>query len=464
MSTRKDGTLEGSMTEDRGTMLRGLAERLWPRPEGFCLLALSGGADSVALLHMLLPRVGKDGFSLEAVHVNHGLRGTESEADAAFARELCAEEGVPFHLYTPDLKGRRDENAAREARYACFRDCMCATGAKTLLLAHHADDQAETFLMRLLRGAGPEGLSCMEAKADVLGVKVLRPMLQLGRAEIREALRQAGHFWREDSSNAQTDYLRNAIRLQLLPEMDQLAPGVSKKLAQTARLIGLENEAMRGEADRFLQQWAGALWLDAEKVRKLPAALQARVLRRWWQQNGPVMAERGLNLKQTEAGLRLLETPGGISNWPGGWRLVRGKRWLHMVPPQRAVLPEILWRKGELAIGTLCLESLPSEGTPGDGKRTQELPVPFPEGCVLRGRRAGDRIRPFGGPGGKKLQDYLVDRGVDEPFRDQIPLLCRGNEVLWVAGVGAGDVPRWRKGEEHLRLVWQGEMPWMSDA
>ena len=133
--------------------LEHLKRLLDPVPPGKCLIGLSGGADSVALLLLLTADDGKEA-NIQAVHVNHGIRGNESDRDEAFVKQLCLERDIPLHIYHPDLKGRTDENTAREARYHCFLDCYRKTGADYLALAHHADDLAETFMMRLLRGAG----------------------------------------------------------------------------------------------------------------------------------------------------------------------------------------------------------------------------------------------------------------------------------------------------------------------
>ena len=194
------------------TGMEELRRKIGLLPGGLYLAGVSGGADSVALLTLLTGSGAPAGIRLEAVHVNHGLRGAESDGDEAFVRELCAKYHVPLHVYHPDLHGKKDENTAREARFRCFRECMDATGADYLALAHHADDLAETFMMRLLRGAGPEGLGCMKTTDERDGIHIIRPMLGLRRAEIREALQENGIQWREDSSNSSTVYFRNDIR------------------------------------------------------------------------------------------------------------------------------------------------------------------------------------------------------------------------------------------------------------
>ncbi len=311
-----------------------LAAELNPRPEGRCLLGLSGGADSVGLLRMLLPLRDSGRIAPEAVHVNHGLRGAESDGDEAFVRELCAGVGVPLHAVKLDLRGRSDENAAREARYAAFERTLRETGISVLVLAHQREDQAETFLMRLLRGAGPEGLGGMKAREERPGYTLLRPMLGISGVELRDALRAEGIPWREDASNQEARYLRNRIRRELLPRMEEIAPGAPERIARTAGMIAAENEAMDARARELLTRCEGPEGLEAAPLRAEPEALRIRTLRLWWRRNGPRLEERELNRAQTLRLEGLLEAPRGtIINLPGGWRARREKERLRLLPP-----------------------------------------------------------------------------------------------------------------------------------
>ena len=431
-------------------------------PPGHYLAGVSGGADSVAMLLLLLPGIREGTIRAEAVHVNHGLRGEESDGDERFVQDLCDRLGIPFHGYRADLRGRRDEASAREARFSCFRQCLRETGAEGLLLAHNADDQAETFLMRLLRGAGPEGLSCMGEEETVDGIRILRPMLKIRREEIREALRAGGCRWREDSSNRETAYLRNRIRMDVMPALEEISPGAAERIRRAAELIREDEETLGLQATDILKACAGENLIDAEKIRDLPDALLSRTLRRWWKENGPRMREHTLSAGQSAALMELARGGKGKINLPGGYHAVRGKRYLHLTGQARGETAPVPAEGKEIRFGGILLRESPSEGTPGNGKTTQEVPCGFTAGCEIRTRRAGDRIRPFGSTGSRKLQDYLVDRGVDEPFRDQIPLLCRGNEVLLVCGIGAGNIPGWDPESRPVRLTWIGKMPWSN--
>ena len=434
---------------------------MYPIKAGRYLIGLSGGADSVALLMTLLPDIRDGRIAAEAVHVNHGLRGTESDDDEKFCRELCEREGVPLTVYRADLQGKTDEDSARKARYGFFREKYKAFKADGLILAHHADDQAETFLMRLTRGAGPEGLECMREDETVEDIRILRPMLRIRREEIRAALTEDGTGWREDSTNTDTAYLRNRVRQELIPALEAISESAVDKICRTAGMIAADNDVLDAAAEKLLRENAKGSILNAASITAEPEAVRRRVLRKWWNAEGPVLEEHALSAAQTEALTALLDVTKGKINLPGGVYAVRTGKHLILRSSEKEEAPEpVVFSGKEIVFGDYRITVGPSEGNPGDGKRTQEVPDGFFEGCEIRTRRPGDRIRPFGSTGSRKLQDYLTDRRIGEPFRDQIPLICRGNEVLLVCGVGAGNIPRWN-GEDHpVRITWHGETPW----
>ena len=436
--------------------------KLSPIEKGRYLIGLSGGADSVALLMMLIPAIREQRISAEVVHVNHGLRGEASNEDERFCAALCQREGIPFYTYRADLSGRKDEASAREARYAVFRKRYAEYGADGLILAHHADDQAETFLMRLLRGAGLDGLACMKADEQVGSMRILRPMLAMRRDEIRLVLRTDGIEWREDASNDDTAYLRNRIRQELIPTMTGISDSAVAKICSATALIAEDNAALNNRAEAILNRIGEERCLDAEALAKEPAALRKRVLRIWWQQQGPTLKEHTLSIVQTEALNRLLDAEKGKINLPGDMYAVRRRRHLFLIGSEEDPPEPVTVTGQDTAFGEFRLTESESEGNPGDGKVTQEVPEGFTRGCVIRTRQPGDRIRPFGSKGSRKLQDYLTDRGIEEPFRDRIPLLCRDGEVLLVCGVGAGNIPLWNPETKPVRLTWHGNMPWKA--
>ena len=440
-----------------------LRKQLSDLPEGRCLAGFSGGADSTAMMLMLAAERDAGRIRPEAVHVNHGLRGAESDGDEAFCRQVCEELQIPLHTERAELKGKHDENACREARFRCFREVMDKTGIRSLVLAHNRDDLAETFMMRLLRGAGTEGLSCMGVRDERDDCTIFRPMLKIGRQEIREALRKDCIPWREDSLNGSDAYLRNRIRRQLIPLMNELSSGADVRIAQSAGILTGENRILQELADRFLEEYSDGPMISAQQIAAQPEALRSRILRTWWKRNAPEFEEHTLNARQTEELSELAAAERGKVNLPGGLYAVKGRRGLYLTGFPRNAPEEVFLESGtpgKIVFRRILLETGPSEGNPGNGITEQEVPDDFLRGCVIRTRRSGDCIRPFGMEGSRKLQDYLTDRGIDEPMRDEIPLICRGNEVLMAAGVGTGAVPRWNADTAVIRLKWKGRMPW----
>lgn len=415
------------------------------------LVGVSGGADSVALVHMLALEKDRRGLQLQAVHVNHGLRGDASDGDEAFVRDLCSGLNVPLLCYRAAPPDNPGEGWARQARYGFYRKAMEVSGAEAVALAHHRDDQAETLMLHLLRGAGLEGLAGMAQDSQVLGVRVVRPLLSYARQDLRSALEEAGVTWREDASNRDSRYLRNALRNEVFPLLERLAPGAAARMAHTAGTLREASQSLEAQQETFLRTHGGGMWLKLEPVRLLDMGMRKQVLRRWWHKHGPVLDERSLNLHQTEDWAALPDsTVGKTVNLPGGWQGYRGYTHLHLLAPQGNAKPSI------------TLERAAYAGLHGDGKRMQAMPAALADQCQVRYRQSGDWIRPFGGAGKQSLQDYMVNKRIDAPFRDAVPLLCRGSEVLLVCGAGAGDVPAVRQQDKMICLVWEGEIPWLD--
>lgn len=419
------------------------------------LVGLSGGADSVALLLLLLERGGR----IEAAHVNHGLRGEDSDGDEAFVRALCAEKGVPLRVYRAAPPDNPGEDWARRARYGFLRQAMRETGADALALAHHRDDQAETLLMHLMRGAGPTGLTGMASDAMIDGIRVVRPLLGVSGRELRDMLAERGQPWREDATNRDPRYLRNAIRLEVMPIMERLAPGAAARMAETASLLRGEDEALSVMAEAFLCEQGGGRHLALSVLAGQPVGLQRRILRLWWTRQ----ALPPLDRPRTEALLGLIHARAGSRcNLPLDWHGQRGWTHLHLIPPGAEAVPQPIPAAHGAAMSGVTLVVDAPDGSTGDGRRAQLVPADWLEGATLRTWQPGDRIRPYGMSGEKSLQDYFSDRHVDAPFRRRIPLICRGDEALLVCGVGAGRIPVMNDAEG-VMLRWTGPMPWLND-
>ncbi|MCU1321705.1 MAG: tRNA(Ile)-lysidine synthetase [Acidobacteriaceae bacterium] len=292
------------------------------RPGDRLCAAVSGGADSVALLVALHAANGAKhnalGIGLSAVHVNHGLRGAESDADQAFVQELCTRLDVPLHLHHANIPDRvaearaagtpeTVEEAARNVRYELFNALITSGQVDTVLTAHTLDDQAETVLMKLLRGAWTEGLSAIHPLVTVSSQpaaghsgKIVRPLLQIRRTEIVTYLEALKQPWREDSSNTDPAYTRNRVRHDLLPHLRQYNPSLDQTLSNLAELAREEESRWQSELNRLLPQYLlpgkpvrgggravstspggsnSAIAIELERLRPLDQALRRRILR-----------------------------------------------------------------------------------------------------------------------------------------------------------------------------------------
>jgi len=283
------------------------------KPGDRICVAVSGGADSVALLLTLhaanaTPRESL-GVGLSAVHVHHGLRGEEADADQRFVEDLCISLDIPLHLHQANVPARIDktradgnpesiEEAARNARYEFFTTLLTSGHADSILTAHTLDDQAETVLMKLLRGAWTEGLSAIHPIVTLPKGKILRPFLNTRRADIEAFLKAANQPWREDSTNTDTAFTRNKIRHELLPQLRAYNPNVDQTLANLAELAREEESRWQTELSRILPQLLlpgkpvrgggravsttpgqSAISIELDRLRALDPALRRRVLR-----------------------------------------------------------------------------------------------------------------------------------------------------------------------------------------
>ena len=422
-------------------------------------VGLSGGADSVALL-LALARRGKPG--LFAVHVNHGLRGETADRDERFCRDLCGRLGIPLRVPRLMLPKDSGEDEARSARYAAFQVECDAEKCDAVALAHHRDDQAETFLLRLLRGSGTRGLGGLRAETRLGDLRVFRPLLTFTHQELCDWLKSQGQPWVEDETNGEPLYLRNRVRHELLPLMERLAPGAAERITQTALLLQQDEDALtNGWADDLVNRNSGDLWLRLSCLEKTPDAVTARVLRIWWEISPANCApERALSLEQTDALTALLHAETGKRcNLPSDWRAERGERFLHLLPPEekeQTCFPP----KDRLQISGLGLRLRPYRGEYADGKRTLAVSQSLLSQCTVRAALPGDRITPVRSGHARPLREFFRDRRVEVPFRRWIPLLCNGEDVLMVPGLGSADFPGTNPDEPMTLVEWTGPMPW----
>jgi len=430
------------------------------------LVAVSGGPDSLALLYALHELREEWGLHLEVAHLQHGIRGEEARQDARFVAAAAGQLGLPFHLQEidlPELRARAGkgnlEALARAQRYRFFAQIAQRRGLNLIATAHTQDDQAETMLMWLLRGAGRKGLggiSPLQARhssGDDLprGCAIVRPFLEISKAEILEFLRQRQIDYRVDATNRDTKLLRNWIRLELLPQLRQRIDGrVAARLAGQAAMLRDEQSVLDQMVQRELKKCRSGDGLDRAILLCQPVALQRLVLRRWIEEVRGNL--HGIDFAHVEALCGLVATgpSQGRLAIPGGWELGREYNLLRLVQGTRQ-------RKSICYFYnmTLCAPlSIPEAGVAILSERlpssvelhaTDSMEALFdadelPESLTVRNFRNGDRFAPLGMTGHKKLKDLFIDRKVALSERIKLPILVGAGQVLWIPGHGRSRV------------------------
>lgn len=470
----------------RSALMPALVRELMPYgllSGGSMLLAgVSGGADSVALLYAMAVLRSSHDFSLTAVHVEHGLRGEASKADAAYVRDLCQSLQVPLKMYAVNARAAMEEHsqgaeeAARMLRYGCFQRAMEEVKGAALLTAHHGGDQAETVLMHLLRGAGPGGLSGIAPRAPFAGGLLVRPLLCFTHADLCGALQEEGIPWREDETNARPQGLRNRLRLEILPALEALVPGCTQAMGRAASLLSSEEDWWQSEAEAFLKKNAR---LEKEYCfilrRPLESRHQAyirRVLRTFYgaaMEKMGILMDRGmvsLSFEKTgELADCLMGADGGVVNLPGDIRGERSSQRLFLLPPKAQVPPKEtpLCLSGSTPFSGAVFHARPWQSAMplGDGIKGQALDKRALEGAVVRCRRAGDIFPLLNGRGVQKLKDTMSSHHVDRPLRDLLPVIAAGDTVLWAPGIGASNAAAIRPDTaEGIWLTYAGLLPW----
>ena len=421
------------------------AEALWT-PGARVVVALSGGIDSTACAH-LLRRMDVD---LVAAHVNHGLRDA-SEADATFVREWCAAQDPPIPLHVarrdPREAGRSLQAVAREQRYAFFADVAQKAGADVVATGHHQDDQAETVLLNLIRGSGPEGLAGM-APSRPLGentpVRLVRPLLKISRADIEAYAEAKGLPWREDRTNASTAYRRNAIRHDVLPQIHAIEDGASENIARAAALMREYVDAtvtptLDAHVQRSYESRPPGGWLDAKALRAAAPVWQRRVILEALQRTLPdaphtwAGADEVAALLDAQVGRRVAFAGGTVWRGRGGLRLLPTTA--GPAPMRTTPVPHDV--DVALPTGTLRVD-VPVERPASLGERAPTTVYADADrlGDRLRVRpwRDGDRFRPLGLDGTKAVSDLLTNAQVPPWARESTLVLLSGAHIAWVVG------------------------------
>ncbi len=410
---------------------------------GKIVVGVSGGVDSMALLQILCRLREEMQWQLLAVHVHHGLRGEEADADAAFVEQFCREKGVFCAVKRIDVRaeakksGLGEEETGRLLRYAIFNEFAGADGQ--IAVAHHQKDQAETLLMRLCRGTGMTGLVGMLPVRE----NICRPLLFCSREEIEDYCRAEGILWQEDATNQQELYTRNKIRLKVLPLLEEIHPRAEKHIAQTASLLAAEEDYMEQQAELCeqavrLDAPTGEIRLQRSALLALHPAMRRRVLRRGMQSF--LSAEP--SFIQLQALEDLLEKQSGKRrSFSGG---VYAENRYDVLVLFRETAPKEegfsfalpVSGEGEVAEAGLCYRIWQSKESV---EISQDICTnvfdydKIRESLFCRTRRTGDFIRLKNGR--KKIKDVFIDEKIPKEERDRLPLLAMGQEILWIPGI-----------------------------
>lgn len=405
-------------------------------PDGAAVVvALSGGLDSVVLLH-LLRFVEPGRLRLHAAHFDHRMR-PDSRADADWARGLCLAWGVPLEIGVANAPARGEADA-RALRHSFLRDVAATLGADRIATAHHADDQAETVLFRLIRGSGLLGAAGIPARNGIL----VRPLLPFRRAQLEAWARAAGIAYRLDPTNLDARFDRNRIRNEVLPLLESIRPGAAASLARFAVRAAEARAALGPIVDRAASEAMmvapdGALTLATEVLLRYHPHVRARVLRRALRHRGIVLGAAG-----TQAALQFIRegTSGGMLALPGGVRMERAFDTIAIRQERKPGSDRPLTihdpgpGRGDAVIGGMRVEvewSLHPRDVRGHVAVFDPSALRFP--LELRACRPGDRIRL--NYGSKKLKKLFAERRLARFERSRIPVLAeRGDRVVWVVG------------------------------
>ena len=395
-------------------------------PGDTVICAVSGGADSVAMLFALYLLREKLGITLEAAHFNHNLRGEESLRDETFVRELCARYEIPLHVASGEIHpGKKGlEAAARDARYA-FLESLPGK----IATAHIADDNAETVIMRMIRGTGLKGLGAI---APVSG-KVIRPMLLINRQEVEEFLLAWGLPHREDSSNASDAFLRNRIRHTVMPLLKSENP----RLAENLSLMALR---LREDEDFLAAQSDFSVLPGVQTLKAMPKAQRSRCIERFLKDSG-VKEPEDSHISAVE-GLLFSDKPSARVNLPGGVTVSRQYDRLEARTHKPCPEPVALTCPGETVYGDYRVTCTPADKIVNTPDTFTVCPVGT---LTLRPRESGDTIRLSGGT--KSLKKLFIDRKIPAAMRERIPVLCDEQGILGVYSIGvhadraAGELP-----------------------
>jgi len=450
------------------------------------VVAVSGGADSVCLLHILAGLKEKLKLRLHLAHLNHQLRDADSEADADYVSGLARKLGIPATIERRDVKGYQKqkrlslEEAAREVRYRFLTEVAGATGAERVAVGHTQDDHIETILMHLIRGAGTRGMRGLQPYTEwpskTGGLVVIRPLLGVSHQETEDYCRRHRLAPRLDASNLSLSPLRNRIRQQLLPLLQSYNPGIAEALLRTGRIAGDDIDFLDKETarlwDKIARQEGKIITLDRQKLDRLPSTLKRYLLRASAEKL--LGSAKDIEMRHIEEMMAALGKPAGKRlNLPGDLIFATGYDQYQLTTDISGLcpLPELEgevqlnipgqtrlpgWRIEATIIKPSAIKGKP-EGAPAPLETITPLPLYKGKGiqgmgltkndftaCLdlaktgdkltVRARRRGDRFQPLGLPRPKKLGEFMIDARIPQDWRQRIPIVCSPGQIVWLVG------------------------------
>lgn len=412
--------------------------------------AVSGGADSMSLLHMLKEKSGECGFSLCAVNCEHGIRGKSSLADSRFVEEICRDWKIPLYSFAADCPAEAEEKkisletAAREFRYRCFERLMNEGKTDFVATAHHLGDEAETVLFRLCRGASLSGAGGIGERRG----RYLRPLLGMTKAEILEYAAANSIPFREDESNLDTRFTRNRLRIGILPALEKAVPGAARTLARFARIAAEDDEFLYGLSEALIEKSEPET--EGDTGYRLLFSPNPPLFRRACL---TILKALGVEKDYTFFHLERVyalqrEQTGNRIDLPGG---IEAKRVYEKIVFYYSgkVAPPFENGERQLAAGTWEMGRYEITVTEGAGNPKVASSETFgkvllldkdklPKDAAFRFKRAGDSFEKFGG-GRKPLKKYLIDKKIPQAVRAELPVLAAKSEIYAVCGVEIAD-------------------------
>jgi len=444
----------------------------WWRAGAAAVVAVSGGPDSMALLHMLTQMARVRPLRLFAAHVNHRFRGAESDAEAALVALTAERWGIPLAAAEIDVPhfieetGMNAQSAARHKRYEYLLQTAERNGAGYLLLGHHADDQAETVLMRVLHGTGVSGLAGIPARRRENNVELFRPLLRITKGELLDYCERNEVPYAVDSSNTKRHYLRNAIRLDLIPQLEEINPRLKESLVRLADMAAADDDYLESETARLIGEVAicsgGGYRVSVVRFGGLHVALQRRLIKlilkccadHW----------HSLAYQQVETLLEAMrDSRHTVTRYDigGGWTFVREYDQAYIGPSPSGQFPYSC-----LVAEIPCSLQLGESGWRMEAERIEgsnggTLPNRRWEACfdatalamplTIRTRQPGDRMQPSGLNGTKKVQDMFVDAKIPRTERDGWPIVADAEgRIVWIPGLRRSAIAT---AGEHVRHV-----------